>query len=123
MRYAESLADLASGTPEELRVAIAKKMRTLNLDNPYTPLVHRPTQSSPKSIHDVLSFVPFTPTDGPYKECLRCGRATRVHVHDRKLAHATQGTQSHAQITWLDRWGLLCPICNGKWMWINAPPK
>lgn len=129
IRFANSLQDLASGTPDELRHSITKSMRTLDLDNPYTPLLHRPNPRPPNQpVFDVVSFSYFKPADGPYKECLRCARATRVHTHDRKLSQS-QGTHAQAQaqginqVTWIDRWGLLCPICNGKWLWMNTPAK
>jgi hypothetical protein len=105
LRYAESLAEFAvAGTSDELRASIARDMCALNLDNPYTPLLHRPMsrlQNAP--IFDILHFVPFTPADGPFRECVRCGRATR-------------GAQVQKGAMWAERWASACPICNGKWL-------
>lgn len=108
LRYAEALAEFAVAEGvDDLRATIARDLRALNLDNPYTPLLHRSPLNLPSQsplMYDVLHFTQFNPKDGPYRECLRCGRATR--------GHAPKGSA-----LWAERWAYICPICNGKWFW------
>ena len=101
------LTSAYSNQIEDLRSSITKSLRALDLDLPFTPIIKHPrSRTTGAKVIDALQFVPISLTEGPYRECIYCGRVTKVA--------AQKGA-----VVWGDRWVRVCPICNGKWLWMK----